>query len=214
MRVIWAIVLGALTWVVPPSVSGLASQSDSQVGNSDVLREATRVLEEEIKLATHPQIYLLLDLPDRVITIKGRGVELRRLPIVAWQAVEERAMAGVFRLRARPQVVRPKAAPQDDLAQDPIELKDMPAVYELLFDPPLAVTVAPPLQERPWLWAKGLMKDFWTSVVSWIRSTAAATDENATSPYLRLTLSVEATQSLAWSVTDGMPLLIRRTTPQ
>lgn len=213
MRPFWAIVVAALAWAVSPSVSGPASQSGGQASAPEVLREANRVLEAEIKLATHPQVYLLLDLPDRVITIKGRGVELRRLPIMAWQAVEEHAMVGVFRLHARPQVVRPKAAPPDDSAQDPIELKDMPAAYELLFDPTLAVTVAPPLQERPWLWAKGLMKDFWTSMVSWIRS-AAATDQKATSPCLRLTLSVEAAQSLAWSVTDGMPLLIRRTTPQ
>ncbi len=213
MRVIWAIVLGALTWAAPLSVSGLASQSGGQAGDPDVLREANQILEEEIKLAARPQIYLLLDLPDHVIAIKGRGVELRRLPITAWQAVEERAMTGVFRLRARPQVVRPKAAPPDDPAQDPIELKDMPAAYELLFDPTLAVTVAPPVQERPWLWAKSLMRDSWTKIASWIRSTAA-TDEKAASPYLRLTLSVEAAQSLAWSVTDGMPLLIRRTPPQ
>lgn len=213
MRFIWAIVLAALTWAIFPSVSELASQRGSQASDPDVLREANRVLEEEIKLAAHPQIYLLLDLPDRSITIKGRGVKLSRLPIVAWQAVEERAMAGVFRLRARPPVVRPKAAPPDDPAQDPIELKDMPAAYELLFDPTLAVMVVPPPQERPWLWAKSLMRDSWTKIASWIRSTAA-TDEKAISPCLRLTLSVEAAQSLAWSVTDGMPLLIRRATSQ
>ncbi|HKW86119.1 MAG TPA: hypothetical protein VJM82_03530 [Nitrospiraceae bacterium] len=213
MRFIWAIVLAALAWAISPSVSELASQSGSQASDPDVLREANRILEEEIKLAAHPQIYLLLDLSDRSITIKGRGVKLSRLPIVAWQAVEERAMAGVFRLRARPQVVRPKAAPQDDPAQDPIELKDMPAAYELLFDPTLTVTVVPPLQERPWLWVKSLMRDFWTGIASWIRSTDAK-GQKATSPFLRLTLSVEAAQSLAWSVTDGMPLLIRRVTSQ
>jgi hypothetical protein len=213
MRYFWAIVLAALTWATPPSVSGPASQTGNQAHNPEGLREANRVLEEEIKLAAHPQIYLLLNLPDRSIVIKGRGIELRRLPIRAWQAMEERAMVGVFRLRGRPQVARPKAAPLDDPAQDPIELKDMPAAYELLYDPTLAVTVAPPFQERPWLWAMGLMRDSWTETVSWIRSTAAP-DENASSPCLRLTLSVEAAQSLAWSVTDGMPLLIRRTTPQ
>jgi len=212
MRVIWAIVLGALIWALPPSSSAPTSQGSGQAGDPAVLREANRVLEEEIKLAARPQIYLLLDLHDRVIAIKGRGIDLHRLPITAWQTVEERAMAGVFRLRARPQVVRPKAASPHDPAQNPIELKDMPAAYELLFDPTLTVTVAPPVQERPWLWVKSLMRNTWTSVVSWIRS-AAAIDEKATSPCLRLTLSIEAAQSLAWSVTDGMPLLIRRTTP-
>ena len=212
MRVIWAIVLGCLLWALPPSPSAPTSQRGDQAGDPDVLREANRILEEEIKLAARPQIYLLLDLPDRLIAIKGRGIDLHRLPITAWQTVEERAMAGVFRLRARPQVVRPKAAPPDDPTQDPIELKDMPAAYELLFDPTLAVTVAPPFQERPWLWVKSLMRHSWLGVASWIRS-AAAIDEKATSPCLRLTLSVEAAQSLAWSVTDGMPLLIRRTMP-
>lgn len=200
-------------WALPPSPSAPTSQSGGRAGDQDILREANRILEEEIKLAARPRIYLLLDLPDRVIAIKGRGIELHRLPITACQTVEERAMAGVFRLRARPQVVRPKAAPPDDPTQDPIELKDMPAAYELLFDPALAVTVAPPRQERPWLWVKSLMRNSWIGMVSWIRS-AAAIDEKAPSPYLHLTLSVEAAQSLAWSVTDGMPLLIRRTTPQ
>ena len=212
MRVIWAIVLGALMWALPPSPSAPTSQSGGQAGEPDGLREANRILEEEIKLAARPQIYLLLDLPDRVIAIKGRGIELHRLPITAWQTVEERAMAGVFRLRARPQVVRPKVPPPRDPTQDAIELKDMPEAYELLFDPTLAVTVAPPFQERPWLWVKSLMRNSWLGVASWIRS-AAAIDEKVTSPCLHLTLSVEAAQSLAWSVTDGMPLLIRRTTP-
>lgn len=200
-------------WALPPSPSASTSQSGGQAVDPDALREANRILEEEIKLAARPQIYLLLDLPDRIIAIKGRGIELHRLPIAAWQTVEERAMAGVFRLRARPQLIRPKVAPPDDPTQGPIELKDMPATYELLFDPTLAVTVTPPLQERPWLWVKSLMRNSWIGAVSWFRS-AAALDEKATSPRLRLTLSVEAAQSLAWSVTDGMPLLIRRTTLQ
>ena len=199
-------------WALPPSPSAPTSQSGGQAGEPDGLREANRILEEEIRLAARPQIYLLLDLPDRAIAIKGRGIDLHRLPITAWQTVEERAMAGVYHLHARPQVVRPKVPPPRDPTQDAIELKDMPEAYELLFDPTLAVTVAPPFQERPWLWVKSLMRNSWLGVASWIRS-AAAIDEKVTSPCLRLTLSVEAAQSLAWSVTDGMPLLIRRTTP-
>ncbi len=96
MRFFWAIVLAALTWATPPSVSGPASQTGNQARDPEGLREANRVLEEEIKLAAHPQIYLLLNLPDRSIVIKGRGIELRRLPIRAWQAMEERAMVGVL----------------------------------------------------------------------------------------------------------------------
>ena len=70
-------VLAALTWATPPSTSGPASQTGNQARDPEGLREANRVLEEEIRLAAHPQIYLLLNLPDRSIVIKGRGIELR-----------------------------------------------------------------------------------------------------------------------------------------
>ena len=48
------------------------------------LQEATRVLEEEIKLAARPQAYVLIDLQAKVILIKSRGVELHHLPIESW----------------------------------------------------------------------------------------------------------------------------------
>lgn len=172
----------------------------------DSLRESTRLLEDEIKLASRPQIYLLLDLSAPLLLIKGRGLELHRIPVTAWRASDEGPLKGVFRLRARPQTERPKAKPGSDPLADPIDLGDMPGEYALLFDPPLTVAVAPPARERPWLWAKSHLREWWSRVTSWFRFSAEAGQPGG--PRLRLTLSMEAAQSLAWSLTDGMPLLI------
>lgn len=175
----------------------------------DFLREANRILEEEIKLASSPQIYLLLDLSEQVISIKGRGIELRRLPILAWSAPDQNALTGVFHLRARPPVERPRAAPAGDSLPDPINLQDMPLEYVLLFEPALAIVVSPPVAEQPWFWMKSVVKEWWARARSRLQS-ATGPDRIANGPRIRLTLSQEAAQSLAWSVTDGMPLLIGR----
>ncbi|MGH7252346.1 MAG: hypothetical protein ACREIE_00965, partial [Nitrospiraceae bacterium] len=118
-----------------PALAVEPSSHGSVRGNDlEALREATRVLEEEIKLASRPRVYWLLDLPERVIAIKARGVELHRFPILAWRMAGEGSVAEVFRLRARPSVARPKATSGDEASQELIELQDMPAEYELAFD--------------------------------------------------------------------------------
>jgi hypothetical protein len=163
-------------------------------GELEAARESTRVLEEELKLAARPQLYLVLDLSARTLVIKGRGVELRRMPVEEWRAADPARLDKVFVLRARPAIHRPKALPGQDPTLDPIELRHMPVHYDLPFDPDLVILVSPPPGERPWLWLHAVLRRWW----------------NRTGVMLHLTLSQEVAQSLAWSLTDGMPLLIRR----
>lgn len=189
------------------------SASDEKTANELAsLQEANRLLEEEIKLAARAQIYLLLDLSERILYIKGRGLELHRLAVLHWQVSGGGSPSGLFRLRARPQVDRPKAGPGKDpsLAPDPINLQDMPAEYLLLYEPGLLLTVAPPFREQPWLWARSFLHEWWARVASWTH-VAAPVNQVPAGPRLRLTLSKEEARSLAWTVTDGMPLLIGRT---
>lgn len=198
------------------STPGLAAEppSHGSAKGHDLaaLHEANRVLEEEIKLASRPRVYWLLDLSERVIAIKARGVELHRFPILGWRMAGEGSVAEGFRLRARPSVARPKATSGDEASQELIELEDMPAEYELAFDPPITLFVAPPAQEGPWLWARSHLREWWTRWASWVRSMVAP-GQKAAGPRLRLTLSREAAQSLAWSGTEGMPLLIKSPDP-
>lgn len=209
-RIFCTACLVVLSLATPSLAAGPSSQGGAKANELESLREATRVLEEEIKLAARPQLYLLLDLSERVISIKGRGVELHRLPIMTWRISGGGMAAGAFRLRARPSVVRPTATPGDEASQDLIELQDMPAEYALAFDPSLTLFVAPPVREQPLLWAKSHLREWWTGLASWTRS-AVTPEQKAAGPRLRLTLSQEAAQSLAWSVAEGMPLLIRST---
>lgn len=182
-----------------------------------LLREANRVLEEEIKLASVPHIYLLLDLSADSLQIKGRGLELHRIDILSWHASGgEARWGGPYRLKARPPVERPKIQPAQDKEAnsepaEPINVNDMPAEYLLEFEPGLLVNVGPPVGEQPWLWVKNRLREGWRRLAVKLGQAGAAP---APDRVLRLTLSQEQARSLAWSVTDGMPLLIGSVTAQ
>jgi hypothetical protein len=191
------------------AVSVSASSHNESRGDSRSLAEANRLLEEEIKLAAHPQIYLVIDLSQNVILVKGRGVELYRLLIASWRFSKGASVAGVLRLQARPPLIRPKATPVED-TPPVIELKDMPQAYDLLFQPPLTIVVAPLAQEELWLWAKSRIREWWERLT--LAAGFASDRESIAGPRLRLTLSQDAARSLAWVVTDGMALIITQPT--
>lgn len=170
---------------------------------------ANRLLEEELKLAGRPQIYLVLDLASRVIVIKSRGIELHRLAIAEWRQVGEGSLNGVFRLRARPSVTRPKAGPADNASMPTIELQDMPDSYHVVFDPALIISVGQSARERPWSWIKGFVQEWWHHAVSLLGMDGE--NRETVAVRLHLTLAQETARSLAWTMTDGMPLIIGRT---
>jgi hypothetical protein len=165
------------------------------------LLEANTVLQDEIKLAARPQTYLLVDVHQGVVLVKARGVEIHRLPLLSWRARGDQPPMGLFRLTVRPPVDRPKARPGEDATEHPIEVSDMPAEYQLVLEPSAVVAIGPPVQDHPWLWIRGLMREGWSRVFS-----------KGSSPWLCLVLPPESARSLAWSVNEGMPVLIGRST--
>jgi hypothetical protein len=179
----------------------VATLVPAMAGDLDVVREATRVLEEEVRLSARPQLYLLLDLPARALILKSHAMELLRLPIEELSVSDERGLGRQFILRSRPDVPRQKAVPGRDPTLEPIELRHMPMKFDLLFDPNLSVLVTPSWRERPGLWIGTLLLD-------WYRQR-----RYPNMIHLRLVLAPETAQSLAWSVLDGMPLLIKRAEP-
>jgi hypothetical protein len=176
-----------------------AQQSDASA-EQQVLLEANQTLREEIALAARPQSYVVVDVALGRIVLKARGVEMHRLPVLAWQATGDRPPVGVFRLTARPPVDRPRAQPGEEATEHPIELGDMPAEYHLVLEPALTVAVAPPIQDHPWLWLRSLLRECWARAVS-----------TGSRSWLRLALPPESARSLAWSVTEGIPFLFGRT---
>jgi hypothetical protein len=194
------------------TTSGRAAQPDGvphlDTNDPVALQEAIRLLDAEVKLAARPQPYVVIDLVDSAIRIKGRGVELHRLPLEHWTAFNLAEVTAGLKLQARPSVTRRKIDPADSSDQPPVSLDDMPAAFTLHFSPPLTVTISSahaPLWQ--WVMYKGL--EWWTRLRNWGAALATGTPPRTT-PTLHLILSPDHARSLAWSVTDGMPFLIRR----
>lgn len=176
------------------------------------LQEATRILAEEVKLAARPQTYVIVDLVDRAVVIKGRGAELHRFPIEQWSASHLAEVSTTFRLQARPPVTRRKIEPSAGGDQPPVSLDDMPTDFTLTFSPSFLLAVHPSATADFWRWLRFTLREWWVWLQNWIR-TLATGKEPAPQPVLRLTLTPHHAQSLAWTVTEGMPFLIRRTSP-
>jgi len=196
-----------------PNPSSHAGESgaftDLNLKDPAALQEATRVLEEEVKLASRPQTYLLIDLVTRTIHIKGRGIDLHRIPIMAWSLAAPDAITGIHRLNTRPHITRRKIDPTASVEQEPISLADMPIDYTLSCSPSLIITVLSSTGDNPLQWIESHGKLWWREFKEWT-ATFSADQPSPPSPSLRLELSTDHAQSLAWSVVDNMPLVIRR----
>jgi hypothetical protein len=174
------------------------------------LREAVRLLTAEIQLAARPRTYVVIDLVAQTIFIKGRGLELHRLPIEHWTASRLADIASSLRLQERPPVTRRKLDPAAGADQSPISLEDMPSQYCLSFFPSLRVTIQPSLPHNLWQWLTFNGQEWWRWLkIQW--RTLVSGDSASSAPSLQLTLAHDDAQSLAWTVTDDMPFLIRRT---
>ena len=201
--------------LLPPMApaSACAAEGDNllAVDTNDpaALQEATRILAEEIKLAARPRTYVILDLVARSIVIKARGAELHRLTIEQWSGVHLADASTTFRLQARPPVARRKIEPAAG-EQSPVSLEDMPSEFTLTFSPSFSVAVHPSAADGFWRWLRFTAREWWSSFKDWSRRLLTG-DEPAAQPVLRLTLAPHDAQSLAWTVTEGMPFLVRRT---
>jgi len=200
-----------IAWGIPAWWADIETFPELDLNDPGALQEASRVLEEELRVAAKPRAYLIIDLVSSTIHIKDRGVELHRLSIGGWTASAEDKMAGTFRLVGRPPVVRRKVDPSATVEQEPISLADMPVHFHLTMTPPLSLDVVPTAGESPFLWAWWQGKRVWWRFKNWADSFLSSSVSSA-EPRLQLTLSNEQAQSLAWSLIDGMPVVIRRST--
>ena len=203
------IAIAVLFWAVPSWAVEGDVFSDLDMNNPSAVQEASRVLEEELKLAARPQTYLLIDLVSGAIQIKARGVDLHRLPIATWSVTELPRAFGIFHLAARPPVVRRKIDPSATTEQEPISLADMPTVYRLSFIPAMTIDIGSPAEEGAMGWIRVTSQKAWRQLKAW-RQHLEGEQPASEVPTISLTLSSEQAQSLAWSTVDGMSLVIRR----
>ena len=182
---------------------------DLDINHPSALQEASRVLEEELKLAARPQTYLLIDLVSGAIQIKARGVELHRLPLAAWTVTALPRLTGTFRLTARPSVNRRKIDPSATTEQEPISLSDMPTEYRLSFTPAMTIDIEAAPEQGTMGWIRATTWKAWKQLCIW-KQHLAGIQSPGEAPTISMTLSSEQAQSLAWSTVDGMSVVIRR----
>lgn len=182
---------------------------DLDMNDPVALQEGSRVLEEELKLAARPQTYLLIDLVSGGIQIKARGVDLHRLSVVAWTVTELPRLTGTFHLTARPPVVRRKIDPSAMTEQEPISLSDMPTEYRLSFTPPMTMDVESAAEQGAMGWIHATSRKVWKRLRVW-KQRLAGVQSPVEAPTISLTLSSEQARSLAWSMVNGMPVVVRR----
>jgi hypothetical protein len=207
-----AVALFLCILAAPLSAADLEAFADLNLHDAAALQEASRVLAEELKLAGKPQTYVVIDLVLNFIQIKGRGIELHRIPLAHWSASSTTGMTGTFRLLARPAVVRRRVDPSATMEQKPISLADMPVHYEMSLLPSMTLEVVPAPGERPLLWSLASGRMWLRQLQSW--GSAWLGTAGPSEPCLQVTVSVEQAQSFAWALVDGMPFVIRRISPQ
>lgn len=198
-----------LVWIPDSSAAEADHPPEVELNNTAALAEATRVLAEEVKLAARPQTYLLVDLTAGAVIMKARGVELQRLPLSAWSTESREAMTSTYRLVTRPPVARRKIDPAGASEQEPISLADMPTYYRVEFAPPLVLEVVPPANHAPLRWTVVQARAWGRWFRSWLLSISSLR-QSSPQPRLVLTLPEDGARSLAWSLVDGMPAVIRR----
>ena len=208
MRILFALAIVLFSY---PSATWTAESEVNPVPDSDspeVLREAIRLLEDEIKIANRPRTYVIVDLFEGVVLVKARGIELHRFTIHRWSVLGSGGHTGPYRLLERPPIARRKIDPGQMAEQTPISLEDMPTEFILQFSPPLRVAIRgssdtfwEPLAFKGhewWIWIKGYARAVMTGNVE---------QEGLT---IHLAFTPDQAQSLAWTATEGMPLLLRR----
>lgn len=203
-------ILLLLTFATPGWGKEPEAFPDLNLSDGQAIKEATRVLEEEVKLAARPQAYVLIDLVTKIIHIKGRGIDLHQIPIISWASNSPDSLKGIHKLTTRPAVVRRKIEPGAGAEQEPISVADMPVDYVLIFPPTLTITVVPSAAEDNLLrGALFLSKAWWRQTKTWA-GTVFSSQSSKQNGQLQLTLSGGHSQSLAWSLVDGMAVVIRR----
>ena len=203
-------ILLLLTFATPGWGKEPEAFPDLNLSNGQAIKEATRVLEDEVKLAARPQTYILIDLATKIIHIKSRGIDLHQIPIISWASNSPDHLKGIHKLTTRPAVVRRKIEPGAGAEQEPISVADMPVDYVLIFTPTLTITVVPSAAEDNLLrGALFLSKAWWRQTKTWA-GTVFSNPSSKQNGQLQLTLSGSHSQSLAWSLVDGMAVVIRR----
>jgi len=133
----------------PVDVSGFASGQEEQEMASLLMK--SQLLNQELELASAPQIYFLLNLGEKKIELKARGLVLKEWKIARirrWGPHPELKILTLEKKSALFAPKRKKIKPGEVVSSgsfelEALELKDMPTVYTLRFKEGVKIYVRP-----------------------------------------------------------------------
>lgn len=185
--------------------------------NISGLEKESQLLESELKLAKTPYIYFILDLQNKVIFIKSRGMTLREIKIEDMRFWGNPVNTKPHILLKKSSLfkpsreeIEPKNAKETKETEKfeikALELSDMPTSYRLRFDEGIVISIRPK--------ANGVISTLHNALrrFNWYLSRPILTLWN----YLRkkpftaiyITLEKEGARSLHWSFTEGSESII------
>jgi len=140
---------GAVSASFPVNVSGFASELEGQEIASLFIK--SQLLTQELELASAPQIYFLLNLSEKKIELKARGLVLKEWKIARirrWGPHPELKILTLEKKSALFAPKRKKIKPGEvntsgTFELESLELKDMPTVYTLRFKEGVKIYVRP-----------------------------------------------------------------------
>lgn len=206
-------VILSLIYIVIALIS-TGETSEAQSGKEDILQA-------ELELAKKPQIYFMLNIKDKKIYFKARGIILKEIPvhnIKFWGNMSDIQSYALTKKSSFSTPARDKINPYEEEAEKEekkdekekfqlkaLELSDMPASYTLWLDGNVFVSVKPRGQGMATLYSVA-------HSLSWYVSRPLYTVWNALKkkPYtaLQLRLKKEDAQAFYWSFIEGGKIII------
>jgi len=193
----------------------------SSSATADVLNSKEELLKYEIKLARKPQIYFMLNLEEKKIYIKARGIILKEIPVYDirfWGDILRVQPYLMFKKSAFSTPMRDKINPEEIDKEEnnndekkkfelkALELSDMPASYTLSLDENVFISVKPIHKSM----VMRLFADAYS--LNWYVAKPLYTVWNTirNKPYtaIQLLLKKEDAQSLYWSFVEGGKIII------
>lgn len=192
---------------------------------AEALNSKEELLQSEIELAQKPQVYFMLNLKEKKLYFKARGVILKEIPVEdikfwgdlltvkPYAMTKKISSSAPARDKIDPEEIKKEEVKKEEKKDDKekfqlkaLELSDMPSSYTLSLDDNVIISVKPS--------DKGIVQGIYSAAhsLSWYISRPLYTVWNALrkKPYtaVQLRLKKEDAQSLYWSFVEGGKVII------
>lgn len=173
-----------------------------------------RLLEEEIKLSSKPDIYFVFNMLEKKIYIKSRGINLKELNIQDSSYWGSPVSTNAYKVKKKSTLIKPgreTIKPGDDNKKDAfkleaLELKDMPSRYTIVFAGGATVFIRP-LSEG---FVSAMGNAFYSSVKFLKRPVSMVWNTLKGAPFTTfdIVLNENDARAVYWSLSDNSAVIM------